>query len=104
LLDRVDTAYRQGYAKPNPEIGTGSRELASHYVLHNMLVTTSGNYLPAAYFCTRDVLGLDKILLATDYPFEKMALGIDFIKSLPISDEERAQVCEGNAARLGFAG
>jgi predicted TIM-barrel fold metal-dependent hydrolase len=103
LLDRVDTAYRQGYAKPNPEIGPGSKELASHYVRKNMWVTTSGNYLPAAYYCTRDALGLDKILLATDHPFEKMALGIDFVKELPLSDEDRAKVCEGNAVGLGLA-
>ncbi len=103
LLDRVDTAYRQGYAKPNQEIGPGSKELASQYLLRNMWVTTSGNYLPAAYYCTRDTLGLEKILLATDYPFEKMEWGIDFIKELPISDEERTQVCEGNAVGLGFA-
>jgi len=103
LLDRVDTAYRQGYPQPCAEIGEGSKELASHYVLNNMLVTTSGNYLPAAYYCTRDALGLDKILLATDYPFEQMNRGIDFIKGLPIYDEEKAQVCEGNAVAWGLA-
>ena len=103
LLDRVDTAYRQGYSKPNAEIGPGSKELASHYVLNNMLVTSSGNYLPEAYYCTRDALGLEKILLATDYPFEQMHLGIDFIKGLPISDAERQQVCERNALALGLA-
>ncbi len=103
LLDRVDTAYRQGYAQPNPEIGPGSKELASHYVLRNMWVTTSGNYLPEAYYCTRDAIGLEKILLATDYPFEQLNLGIDFIKALPIAEEERARVCESNAAALGFA-
>ena len=32
------------------------------------------------------------MLLATDYPFEQMRLGIDFMKELPISDEERTQV------------
>lgn len=102
LLDRVDTAYRQGYPQPNAEIGPGSEKLASHYVLNNMLVTSSGNYLPAAYYCTRDALGLDKILLATDYPFEQMHLGIDFIKGLPISDEEKEQVCQGNAKKWGL--
>jgi uncharacterized protein len=100
LLDRVDTAYRQGYCEPNADIGTGSKELASYYVKNNLWVTTSGNYLPAAYYCTRDTLGLDKIVLATDYPFEQLRLGIDFIKDLPISAEEKIQVCETNAVRL----
>lgn len=100
LLDRVDAAYRQGYCQPKEEIGPGSKELASHYVKNNLWVTSSGNYLPAAYYCTRDALGLDKIVLATDYPFEPMHLGIDFIKDLPISDAEREQVCETNAKGL----
>ena len=56
--------------------------------------------VPAAYYCTREALGLDKIVLATDYPFEQMHLGIDFIKSLPISDHERTQVCETNTREL----
>jgi uncharacterized protein len=100
LLDRVDTAYRQGYCEPAEDIGPGSKELASYYVKKNLWVTSSGNYLPAAYYCTRDALGLDKIVLATDYPFEQMHLGIDFIKDLPISDAEKEQVCEGNAKEL----
>ena len=100
LLDRVDTAYRQGYCQPNADIGPGSKELASYYVKKNLWVTSSGNYLPAAYYCTREALGLDKIVLATDYPFEPMHLGIDFINSLPISDEERTQVCETNTKEL----
>jgi predicted TIM-barrel fold metal-dependent hydrolase len=100
LLDRVDTAYRQGYCQPNADIGSGSKELASYYVKKNLWVTSSGNYLPAAYYCTREALGLDKIVLATDYPFEQMHLGIDFIKSLPISDDERTRVCETNTKEL----
>ena len=68
-----------------------------------MWVTSSGNYLPEAYYCARDAIGLEKILLATDYPFERLNLGIDFIKALPITEEERARVCEENATALGFA-
>ena len=58
------------------------------------------NYLPAAYYCTRDALGLDKIVLATDYPFEQMHRGIDFIKNLPISDPEKTQICDTNTVGL----
>ena len=63
-------------------------------------MTSSGNYLPAAYYCTRDALGLDKIVFASDYPFERMHLGIDFIRDLPISGEEKTQVYETNALQL----
>lgn len=103
LLDRVDTAYRQGYEKPYPEeIGPGTKELASYYVKNNLWVTSSGNYLPAAYYCTRDALGVDKILLATDHPYEKMKWGVDYLNELNLSDEERKAICRENAMGLGF--
>ena len=80
LLDRVDTAYRQGYCEPNADIGPGSKELASYYVKNNLWVTSSGNYLPAAYYCTRDALGLDKIVwprttLRADAPGHRLHQG-----------------------------
>lgn len=104
LLNRVDCAYRQGWPRPNPEIGPGSAHPASHYLLNNMWVTTSGNYLPAAFVCTRDSIGMDKILLGTDHPYERIEEGIDFLNSLNLSDMERAMVYEKNAAALGFGG
>lgn len=39
--------------------------------MRNLWVTTSGNDYPA-YVCARDGLGLDRILLGSDFPFEKM--------------------------------
>ena len=104
LVDRVDRAYMQHHEKPNPEIGPGSKEWASHYVKKNLYVTTSGNYLPAAFYCTRDGIGLDKILLGTDYPYEDMDACMDFLRSLPLTEEEKTAVYEGNAERLGFTG
>ncbi|MFH1833871.1 MAG: amidohydrolase family protein [bacterium] len=102
LLNRVDCADRQGWPEPNPEIGPGSAHPSSYYLLNNMLVTTSGNYLPAAYYCTRDSIGVEKILLGTDHPYERIELGVDYINGLNLSGEEKAMVCEENAAALGF--
>ena len=68
----------------------------------NLWVTTSGNYLPAAYVCTRDGLGLDRILLGTDYPYEHMTDCMDFLRSLPLSEEEQTKLYEANARALGI--
>jgi uncharacterized protein len=102
LVNRVDCAYRQGKGAPNPEFGPGSKRWASEYVKSNLWVTTSGNYYRAAYICSRDGLGADKILLGSDYPYEKMDACTDFIDSLELPAEERARVFEGNARALGF--
>ena len=101
LVDRIDRPFRHG-TPPNPEIGPGSKKPASEYLLNNLYVTTSGNYLPAAFFCTRDGIGMDKILLGTDFPFEDMTECMDFLERLPLSEEERISLYQGNARTLGF--
>jgi len=102
LVDRVDRAYMQKHSIPNPEIGPGSKEWASHYVKKNLWVTTSGNYLPAAFVCTRDGLGMDRILVGTDFPYEDMSDCMDFLRSLPLADDEKSALYEANARALGF--
>lgn len=100
LVDRVDRAYMQGHQKPNPEIGPGSKELASYYVKRHLWVTTSGNYLPAAFVCSRDGLGMDRVLLGSDHPYEDMADCMKFLASLPLTDDEKTKLYEANARAL----
>lgn len=102
LVDRVDRAYMQNHWKPVPEVGPGSEHWASHYVKKNLWVTTSGNYLPAAFACTRDGLGMDRILLGTDFPYEHMDACMDYLGSLQLTEDERTKLYEANATGLGF--
>ena len=102
LVDRVDRAYMQGHSKPNPQIGPGSKEWASHYLKKNLWVTTSGNYLPAAFVCSRDGLGMDRLLLGTDFPYEDMGDCMGFLAGLPLTDDEKTSLYEANARALGF--
>ncbi|MFH0915243.1 MAG: amidohydrolase family protein [bacterium] len=102
LVNRVDCAYRQGKGAPNPEFGPGSKKWPSEYVMNNLWVTTSGNYHPAAYYCSRDGVGLDKILLGSDFPYEKMRACTDFLAGLERPEQELAAVYETNARALGF--
>ncbi|MFH1833693.1 MAG: amidohydrolase family protein, partial [bacterium] len=70
LLTRVDRSFLQ-YHVPK---GSGSmppiKKRPSEYLLGNMFATTSGNYLAAAFTCTRDAIGIERMLLGTDYPYE----------------------------------
>jgi predicted TIM-barrel fold metal-dependent hydrolase len=102
LVDRVDRAYMQRHSVPNPEIGAGSKEWASHYLKKNLWVTTSGNYLPAAFVCSRDGLGMDKLLLGTDFPYEDMGDCMGFLAGLPLTEDEKSKLYETNARALGF--
>lgn len=101
-VNRVDCAYRQGKGAPNPEFGPGSEKWASHYILNNLWVTTSGNYFAPAYQCARSAIGLEKILLGSDYPYERMDYVTDFLTSMNLPEDEIAQIYTRNARALGF--
>ncbi len=102
LMDRVNRAWMQNHCKPNPEIGEGCQMPAGYYVQNNLWVTTSGNYLPAAFYCTRDSIGMDRILLGTDFPYESMKDCMDYLRGLPLTEDEAYALFEGNARALGF--
>jgi predicted TIM-barrel fold metal-dependent hydrolase len=102
LVDRVDRAYMQGHETPNPGMGPGSKHVASYYVKRHLWVTTSGNYLPAAFVCSRDALGMDKVLLGTDHPYEDMNDCMTYLAGLPLTEDERAKLYESNARALGI--
>ena len=74
----------------------------SDYLRGNMMVTTSGNYLPAAFKCTREALGMDKIMLGTDHPYEDMGECLGFLEGLGLSAEEKEMLYSGNAEHLGI--
>ncbi|MGI6334370.1 MAG: amidohydrolase family protein [Saccharofermentanales bacterium] len=97
LLDRIDN--RMNFL-PNPALK--NQQKPSYYFHNNIMVSTSGNMSPAAFRCTQDVLGIQNIVFGSDYPFESLPDMVNFVDSLPISDEERAMVYSGNAARLGI--
>ena len=103
LLARVDRSFLQ-YHVP---AGSGSMpQLEKHpsrYLLANMRVTTSGNYLPAAFHCTREALGIERIMLGTDYPFEKTDEALAFLDVLGLPADEELQLFEENARQLGLA-
>lgn len=72
----------------------------SYYVKKNIYVTTSGvnSYEPLQ--CTQLVMGADHVLFAVDYPYQYQKDAADFIEAAPMSDDDRALICHGNAERL----
>jgi 2,3-dihydroxybenzoate decarboxylase len=72
----------------------------SAYLRRNLWVTTSGACAPEPLRCAVDALGADRVLFATDYPFEDMGTATRFIASAPLTDAERELVTHGNAERL----
>jgi len=84
LLERIDNRIA---FLPNPLIK--NQRKPSDYFRDNIWTTTSGNMSAAAYRCTRDVLGIEKIIYASDYPYESIDDMTNFAKGLEISEEDR---------------
>lgn len=98
LLDRMDNRLK---FLPNPK-AKNQRDF-SYYFHHNIYVTTSGNMSPQAFDCTRQVLGLDRILFGSDHPFEDAAHMVDFADNLPLGEREREMLYYKNAQALGVS-
>ena len=100
--DRVNSAYRQDYGQPAPEVGHYDHE-PSYYIEQNLWCTTSGNYLPEALYCTKNTLGIDRLTLGSDYAMEDFNLCVPFVTEDPkLTDEEKEAICFKNAQALGF--
>lgn len=95
LMERIENRIQ---FLPNPLLQC--KKTLSYYFKHNIWVTTSGNMSQEAFRCTKDVLGIDHILFASDYPFESVTDMTDFVDRLPLTDEERAKLSYQNAEHI----
>ncbi len=99
LMKRIDWAYVRPF---DPAERPSISRKPSEYLRSNVFVTTSGNYYEPAFMCTREAMGIDRILLGTDYPYEDSDECIQFIEELPIPGEEKDKIYNGNAYQLGI--
>lgn len=75
-------------------------EPPSAYVKRNVMVTTSGVNDPAPLRCAIDVMGVDRVMFAVDYPYQRNEPAVAFIEGADLDAHEREQVCHANAERL----
>ncbi len=67
---------------------------------HNFWITTSGNFSNPALMCCVQEMGVDRILFAIDWPFVVNPPGVEWMKTVPLCDEDKAKILSGNAKRL----
>lgn len=98
-LPRIDNRYLSMRGS-QPAGVAAIKRLPSEYVRENLWVTTSGmNYWPQLAM-TREVLGADRVLYATDYPFEVQGGAVRLVEAMPLTDAEKSVLFEQNATRL----
>ncbi len=99
-LFRLDYMHRatvlsQRYAQMRP-----LKRQVSDYLRENVYVTTSGMaWAPAIRFC-QDVLGMDRVLYAMDYPYQFVAGEVTTTDQVPLSDYDRRLLFQLNAERV----
>ena len=96
LMERMDSFL--GFIGVEP-LRT-NQQVPSYYFRNNIWVTTSGNYLKEAFTLTKNVLGIDHILVGTDHPYGPMKKETDFLAGLDLTDEEREKLYYKNAESL----
>lgn len=96
-LQRIDNRYLL-----EVKVGAVAKlpRLPSEYFLDNFVITTSGVTSMPALRLALDVLGVDRILFAADFPYEDDAEAVRFMDGASITGEERRQIYETNARRI----
>jgi len=97
-LWRIDFMYtvRAGGSGKAPKL----RLPPSEYFKRNFAITTSGQENPLALRYSIDMLGVENVMWAIDYPYQPTAPAVAFMDNAPLSDDERAKVYGQNAERI----
>jgi 2,3-dihydroxybenzoate decarboxylase/5-carboxyvanillate decarboxylase len=66
----------------------------------NFYITNSGVEHGPALKYSIEVVGVDNILWAIDYPYEQMPPSVKFMNEVDISDEDKAKIFHRNAERI----
>ena len=101
-LWRMDSRFREVLKADHEAAGyyKDFKRAPSQYFKDNFYVTTSGMFwTPALEFVSR-VFGPDKILYATDYPYESGEDITTFIEQAQIDKENKERIYHGNAEKL----
>lgn len=96
-LQRIDNRYLL-------ELKIGATDklarMPSEYFLDNFVITTAGVTSMPALRLSLDVLGVERILFAADFPYEDDAEAVRFMDNAAVTEAERKQIYETNAQRV----
>lgn len=96
-LQRIDNRYLLEL-----KIGATDKlaKMPSQYFLDNFVITTAGVTSMPALRLSLDVLGVERILFAADFPYEDDAEAVRFMDNAAVTEAERKQIYETNAQRV----
>ncbi|HWL86063.1 MAG TPA: amidohydrolase family protein, partial [Polyangiaceae bacterium] len=80
--------------------GIKSRKPFSHYLCNNFYLTTSGNFRTPALHNVLAEVGADRVMFASDYPFESMLEASEWFDRVGLNATDHAKIASGNARKL----
>ena len=99
-LFRIDYMHRSMVASSRYQGAQPLRQRPSDYLKQNVWVTTSGMQWAPAILFSQQVLGVERVLYAMDYPYQFVPEEVKVTDELPISEEQRTMLYRTNAERL----
>ena len=93
---RIDN--RNAWVEARP--GHRARHPIAHYFHRNVHLTTSGNFRTQSLVDAILEIGSDRILFATDWPFENVEHAAKWFDAASISENDRLKIGRTNAAKL----
>lgn len=88
------------YNKPVKKLNRPSKEDYKYYFMHNVSITTSGNFSTQGLkFCVNEI-GVDRCLYSIDYPYDQIKVAQDWWKSVDLPDKDKELVGRNNAIKL----
>ena len=71
-----------------------------YFDISGTLLLVPGSPIEAEFVWTLRNVGIDQVLLGSDYPQMGIGAAVEALERLPLTDDEKARVRHGNAARL----
>ena len=97
---RLDYMHRATVASQRYESIKPLRKKPSDYLRENFVITNSGVAWEPAIKFTQDVVGVDRVLYAMDYPYQHAVEEVTTLDAMAMSAEHKKQFFQTNAERV----
>jgi len=77
-----------------------AKKKIGYYFQNNFHITVSGNFNAQSLYCAMSVIGADRIMFSTDWPFENIDHAAIWFDAVPMSEDDRMKIGRTNALKL----
>lgn len=97
-LERIDNRYL--WETEMAGLERRMKRLPSEYFRDNIIVTTSGMNYRLPLMMTIEALGINRVLFAGDWPFERVRDAVEAVDALPLAESDKEKLYHLNAERV----